>query len=163
MCCPWHRWKRNASRWWAQLSGKTENPNKRRCNKVLKGQKYRYGYKCLFIQGRSSHSDTTRARGEEEQGRHSFNCTTSVLVERAPHGMAIQSDSTALLQRSQAAAAAQTWEQPLSVHMWGGCRGVRMGTMFLQRGLCQRNHGAAGNCTPVKTASLNVPSDNVAP
>lgn len=82
MCHPRYRWKRNASQ---ELTGKTENPNKRHWNKVLKGQKDMYGYKCLFIQGRSSHSGTTRARGEEEeQGRHSFNCTTSVLGGRSP-------------------------------------------------------------------------------
>lgn len=83
MCRPWYRWKRNASWWWVQLAGKTANPNKRHWNKVLKGQKDMYGYKHLFIQG-SSCSDTTRARGEEEQGRHSFNCTTSVLGGKSP-------------------------------------------------------------------------------
>lgn len=60
-------------------------------------------------------------------------------VERALHGMAIQSDSAALLQPSWAAAAAQRWEQPLSAHVWSDCRGARKGTMFLQRDLCQGN------------------------
>lgn len=84
-------------------------------------------------------------------------------VERAPHGMAIQSDSAALLQPSWAAAAAQSWEQPLSVHVWGDCRGERKGTVFLQRNLCQGIRGANGDFSPVKITSWNVPSDRVAP
>lgn len=104
MCRPRYRWKRNASQWWVQLTGKTENPKKRHRNKVLKGQKYTYGYNCLFIQGRSSHSDTTRARGEEEEGRHSFNCTTSVLGGKSPawngHSVWLRSSAPAFLSSS---------------------------------------------------------------
>lgn len=136
MCHPRYRWKRTC----LQLTGKTENPNKRHRNKVLKGQKCMYGYKCLFIQGKSSHSGTTRARGEEEQGRHSFNCTTSVLGGRSPawngHSGWFRSSAPAFLSSSCSPEVGAA-----SVHVWGDCRGARKGTVVLQRDLYQGRLG----------------------
>ena len=71
--------------------------------------------------------------------------------------MAIQSDTAALLQRSSAELAARVWEKPLSVHVWGECREVRKGPVFLHSDLCQVIRGVAGKFAPVETASLNVP------
>lgn len=54
------------------------------------------------------------------------------LLERASsYGVAIQSDTTALLQRSSAELAAQGWDKPLSLHVWGEHKGARKGPVIL--------------------------------
>lgn len=107
-----------------------QNPNKRHWNEVLKGQKRVYGYKCLFIQGRSSHSGTTRARGEEEQGRHSFNCTTSVLGGRSPawngHSGWFRSSAPAFLSSSCSPAVGAASVCPCVGWLQGGKEGNRV-------------------------------------
>lgn len=84
--------------------------------------------------------------GEEEGGRRSFNCTTSVLVGKSLvwNGHSGWHHSSTL-SFSSAELVARGWEKSLSGHVWGECRGARKAPVFLRSDLCQGIWGRQGS------------------